>query len=182
VFDRITIELDKMAGQPCLRGLRVPVATVVAMVADGPAGEEGLNMQARNWGGVDVTNRHVRDPSACVGGCLSVVSYRSLWRCALPVESPNATPTPAPRVMPTPVARPGTIQARNPNTAAETMIEVTNRIQFMDLRYPDDALRNRSWRGDGRSSEPAATTEATPRGIGTPRIAALWTGSRGRLA
>lgn len=24
-----------MAGQPCIRGLRVPVATVVAMVADG---------------------------------------------------------------------------------------------------------------------------------------------------
>jgi len=24
-----------MAGQPCIRGLRIPVATVVAMVADG---------------------------------------------------------------------------------------------------------------------------------------------------
>jgi len=36
VFDRITIEPDKMAGQPCIRGLRIPVATVVAtMVADG---------------------------------------------------------------------------------------------------------------------------------------------------
>jgi uncharacterized protein (DUF433 family) len=33
-FDRITIEPDKMAGQPCIRGLRIP-ATVVAMVADG---------------------------------------------------------------------------------------------------------------------------------------------------
>ena len=42
MFDRITIELDKMAGQPCLRGLRIPVATVVAMVAAGPAGELGL--------------------------------------------------------------------------------------------------------------------------------------------
>ncbi|HZV25812.1 MAG TPA: DUF433 domain-containing protein [Acidothermaceae bacterium] len=35
IFDRITIEPDKMAGQPCIRGLRIPVATVVAMVADG---------------------------------------------------------------------------------------------------------------------------------------------------
>jgi uncharacterized protein (DUF433 family) len=35
IFDRITIEPDVMAGQPCLRGLRIPVATVVAMVADG---------------------------------------------------------------------------------------------------------------------------------------------------
>ena len=35
IFDRITIEPDKMAGQPCIRGLRIPVATVVAMVAMG---------------------------------------------------------------------------------------------------------------------------------------------------
>src|SRR5450755_494940 len=35
ILDRITIEPDKMAGQPCIGGLRVPVATVVAMVADG---------------------------------------------------------------------------------------------------------------------------------------------------
>ena len=35
VFDRITIEADKMASQPSIRGLRIPVATVVAMVADG---------------------------------------------------------------------------------------------------------------------------------------------------
>jgi uncharacterized protein (DUF433 family) len=34
-FARITVEPDKMAGQPCIRGLRIPVATVVSMVADG---------------------------------------------------------------------------------------------------------------------------------------------------
>jgi uncharacterized protein (DUF433 family) len=34
-FDRITVEPGKMNGQPCIRGLRIPVATVVAMVADG---------------------------------------------------------------------------------------------------------------------------------------------------
>lgn len=34
-FERITVEPGKMAGQPCIRGLRIPVATVVAMVADG---------------------------------------------------------------------------------------------------------------------------------------------------
>jgi uncharacterized protein (DUF433 family) len=34
-FERITIEPGKMGGAPCIRGLRVPVATVVAMVADG---------------------------------------------------------------------------------------------------------------------------------------------------
>jgi len=41
-FDRITIEPGKMGGKPCIRGLRVPVATVVAMVADGMITEEIL--------------------------------------------------------------------------------------------------------------------------------------------
>jgi len=39
-FERITVEPDKMSGQPCIRGLRIPVATVVAMVADGMSPEE----------------------------------------------------------------------------------------------------------------------------------------------
>jgi uncharacterized protein (DUF433 family) len=34
-FERITTDPDVMAGVPCIRGLRVPVATVVGMVADG---------------------------------------------------------------------------------------------------------------------------------------------------
>ena len=34
-FTRITIEPDKIGGMPCIRGLRIPVATVVAMVANG---------------------------------------------------------------------------------------------------------------------------------------------------
>ena len=42
IFDRITIEPDKMAGQPCIRGLRIPVATVVAMVAYGMSAAEIL--------------------------------------------------------------------------------------------------------------------------------------------
>lgn len=41
-FRRITIEADKMGGQPCIRGLRIPVATVVAMVADGMTTDEIL--------------------------------------------------------------------------------------------------------------------------------------------
>ncbi len=40
IFERITVEPDKMAGQPCIRGFRIPVATVVAMVADGMAPAE----------------------------------------------------------------------------------------------------------------------------------------------
>jgi uncharacterized protein (DUF433 family) len=34
-FPRITVEANQMGGVPCIRGLRIPVATVVGMVADG---------------------------------------------------------------------------------------------------------------------------------------------------
>lgn len=34
-FTRITVDPGQMGGVPCLRGLRIPVATVVAMLADG---------------------------------------------------------------------------------------------------------------------------------------------------
>ncbi len=33
-FSRITVRPDQMGGVPCIRGLRIPVATVVGMVAD----------------------------------------------------------------------------------------------------------------------------------------------------
>ena len=36
-FTRITVDPQQMGGVPCLRGLRIPVATVVGMVADGMA-------------------------------------------------------------------------------------------------------------------------------------------------
>ena len=34
-FERITVDAAVMGGMPCVRGLRIPVASVVAMVADG---------------------------------------------------------------------------------------------------------------------------------------------------
>lgn len=34
-FTRITVDPKQMGGTPCIRGLRIPVATVVGMVADG---------------------------------------------------------------------------------------------------------------------------------------------------
>ena len=39
-FSRITTDPDMMGGQPCIRGMRMPVATIVAMVADGMTAEE----------------------------------------------------------------------------------------------------------------------------------------------
>lgn len=41
-FSRITVRPDQMAGIPCIRGLRIPVATVVGMVADGMTESEIL--------------------------------------------------------------------------------------------------------------------------------------------
>jgi uncharacterized protein (DUF433 family) len=42
-FTRITVDPKQMGGVPCIRGLRIPVATVVAMVADGMAEDEILS-------------------------------------------------------------------------------------------------------------------------------------------
>jgi uncharacterized protein (DUF433 family) len=36
-FNRITVDPNRMGGVPCIRDLRIPVATVVDMVADGMA-------------------------------------------------------------------------------------------------------------------------------------------------
>lgn len=40
IFPRITVDSTVMGGMPCIRGLRFPVATVVAMVADGMSAQE----------------------------------------------------------------------------------------------------------------------------------------------
>jgi uncharacterized protein (DUF433 family) len=34
-FQRITIDPSRMGGVPCIRDLRIPVATIVDMIADG---------------------------------------------------------------------------------------------------------------------------------------------------
>ena len=39
-FHRVTINPRQMGGVPCLRGLRIPVATIVALVAEGQATNE----------------------------------------------------------------------------------------------------------------------------------------------
>ena len=42
-FTRITVRPDQMGGVPCIRGLRIPVATVVGMVADGMTDAEVID-------------------------------------------------------------------------------------------------------------------------------------------
>jgi uncharacterized protein (DUF433 family) len=39
---RITVRPEQMGGVPCIRGLRIPVATVVGMIADGMGHSEIL--------------------------------------------------------------------------------------------------------------------------------------------
>ena len=41
-FERITVNPKQMDGMPCIRNLRIPVATVVGMFADGMAESEIL--------------------------------------------------------------------------------------------------------------------------------------------
>ena len=41
-FERITIDRAKMRGVPCIRGLRIPVATVLGQIAAGQTAAEIL--------------------------------------------------------------------------------------------------------------------------------------------
>jgi len=41
-FERITVDPDQMAGVPCIRGRRIPVATVVGLIAEGLSFEQVL--------------------------------------------------------------------------------------------------------------------------------------------
>ena len=41
-FVRITVNAHQMGGVPCIRGLRIPVATVVGMLAEGMSEKEIL--------------------------------------------------------------------------------------------------------------------------------------------
>lgn len=43
VFERITSDQEQMGGVACIRGLRIPVATVVGMIAEGMTEAEVLD-------------------------------------------------------------------------------------------------------------------------------------------
>jgi uncharacterized protein (DUF433 family) len=43
MFDRITADPRQMGGVPCIRGLRIPVSTIVGMIADGMSSSEVLD-------------------------------------------------------------------------------------------------------------------------------------------
>ena len=75
-FERITVKTGQMGGQPCIRGLRIPVATVVAMVADGMTADEVVDalpdLELQTW------LRPCTTPPP---------RSRSAWfRCSIPLE------------------------------------------------------------------------------------------------
>ena len=41
-FNRVTVKPDQMGGMSCIRGLRIPVTTVIGMVAEGMGHKEIL--------------------------------------------------------------------------------------------------------------------------------------------
>ena len=56
-FTPITIDLHQMGGVPCIRRLRIPVATVVGMLTEGMTEEEILHAFP------DLERADIRDPS-----------------------------------------------------------------------------------------------------------------------
>lgn len=42
-MERITVDAKQMGGVPCVRGLRIPVATIVGMIANGMTAPEVVN-------------------------------------------------------------------------------------------------------------------------------------------
>jgi len=54
-FGRITVNPRQMGGVPCVRGLRIPVATVVGMAADGMSEAEILKAYP------DLTTEDIRE-------------------------------------------------------------------------------------------------------------------------
>ena len=43
LFKRITVDPKQMGGMPCIRGMRIPVASVLGMLADGMTERQILN-------------------------------------------------------------------------------------------------------------------------------------------
>jgi len=54
-FKRITVNVEQMGGVPCIRGLRIPVATVIGMIA------EGMNEQEILRGYPDLEPEDIRE-------------------------------------------------------------------------------------------------------------------------
>lgn len=63
-FTRITVSPAQMGGLPCIRGLRIPVATIVGMVSEGMAEAEILKAYA------DLEPEDIREALPYAASCL----------------------------------------------------------------------------------------------------------------
>ncbi len=68
-FERITVNPDQMGGVPCIRGLRIPVATVLRMLAGGLSEREIL---------AEYPDLEAEDISACLRFAASSAMEREL--------------------------------------------------------------------------------------------------------
>jgi uncharacterized protein (DUF433 family) len=58
-FTRIAVKPEQMGGMPCIRGLRIPVGTIVGLVAEGETTEEILKAYP------DLEPEDIRQALAC---------------------------------------------------------------------------------------------------------------------
>jgi uncharacterized protein (DUF433 family) len=65
-FTRITVKPDQMDGVPCIRGLRIPVASVVEMVAEGMSEDDILRHYP------DLEREDIRESLGYEGGMVSL--------------------------------------------------------------------------------------------------------------
>ena len=90
-FARITVDPDQMNGLPCLRGLRMPVATVVGMVADGMTAVEIAAIHP------DLEPEDVREALAYAAEASASASYRCWAPDEVPGRQPAVAAGPPPR-------------------------------------------------------------------------------------
>ena len=80
---RITVNADQMGGIPCIRGLRIPVATVVGMIADGMSKAEIL---------AAYPDLELEDISEALRFAAEAVSERELEASRRSVLTPSLSP------------------------------------------------------------------------------------------
>lgn len=92
-FTRITVRAEQMGGVPCIRGLRIPVATIVGMVANRMSDDEILDAYP-DLESDDIKEallfaaEAVRERQLPVTGCVTVFEDKRIRIRSLPISKP----------------------------------------------------------------------------------------------
>jgi uncharacterized protein (DUF433 family) len=100
-FERITVNAEQMGGVPCIRGLRIPVATAVATLADGMTRWEILEAYP------DLEAEDIRGALSCSAAARKDglgSRWRSSWRISLRAGGPGSRKPGGLRASPHPCA------------------------------------------------------------------------------